>query len=77
MIGANKRVIDSKMPHLASLLCPDLKTALGGKGLVVASQKCAPIAELKKHVTAQHHFVDVNGWTDLKELPSKYEGFCW
>ena len=31
MIGANKRVIDSKMPHLASLLCPDLKTALGSK----------------------------------------------
>ena len=77
MIGANKRVIDSKMPHLASLLCPDLKTALGSKGLVVASQKCATIPELKKFVTRQHHFVDVNGWVDLKELPSKYEGFCW
>ena len=28
-------------------------------------------------VTPQHHFVDVNGWAELKELPSKYEGFCW
>ena len=77
MIGANKRVIDTKMPHLASLLCPDLKTALGSKGLVVASQKCAPIADLMKIVTPAHHFVDVNGWQDLKQLPSKYEGFCW
>ena len=43
----------------------------------VLAQKCAPIPELKKFITAQHHIVDVNGWADLKELPSKYEGFCW
>jgi len=77
LVGANKRVIDMKMPHLASLLCPDLATALGTKGLVVAAQKCAPLAELKKCITAEHHVLDVNGWTELKELPSKYEGFCW
>ena len=77
LVGANKRVIDSKMPHLASLLCPDLKAALGSQGLVVAAQKCAPVAELKQFITAQHHVVDVNGWPELRELPSKYEGFCW
>lgn len=77
LVGANKRVIDSKMPHLASLLCPDLKTALGSQGLVVAAQRCAPVADLKQFVTAQHHVVDVNGWAELRELPSKYEGFCW
>ncbi len=77
LVGANKRVIDSKMPHLASLLCPDLKTALGSQGLVVAAQKCAPVADLKQFITAQHHVVDVNGWPELRELPSKYEGFCW
>jgi GDP-mannose 6-dehydrogenase len=77
LVGANKRVIDTKMPHLASLLCPDLKTALGSEGLVVAAQKCAPVADLKQFITAQHHVVDVNGWPELRELPSKYEGFCW
>lgn len=77
LVGANKRVIDMKMPHLASLLCPDLKTALGSQGLVVAAQKCAPIVDLKQFITPQHHVVDVNGWTELRELPSKYEGFCW
>ncbi len=77
LVGANKRVIDSKMPHLASLLCPDLKTALGSQGLVVAAQKCAPVADLKQFITSQHHVVDVNGWPELRELPSKYEGFCW
>ncbi len=77
LVGANKRVIDTRMPHLASLLCPDLKTALGAEGLVVAAQKCAALADLRQFITAKHHVIDVNGWQDLRQLPSKYEGFCW
>jgi GDP-mannose 6-dehydrogenase len=77
LVGANKRVIDTKMPHLASQLCPDLKTALGSQGLVVAARKCAPIADLKQFITTKHHVVDVNGWPELRELAAKYEGFCW
>jgi len=77
LVGANKRVIDTRMPHLASLLCPDLPTALGKKGVVIAAQQCASIAELRKSVTRDHHVIDVNGWTELRDLPSKYDGFCW
>ncbi len=77
LFGANKRVVDVQMPHLASLLKDDLKTALGERGVVIAAQKCAPIAELKKLVTAQHHVIDVNGWIELRELAARYEGFCW
>ena len=77
LVGANKRVIDSKMPHLASLLCPDLATAIGKSGTVVVAQKCAKIVELSQHITAQHHVLDVNGWAELKMLACRYEGFCW
>lgn len=77
LVGANKREIDSRMPHLAGLLCRDLATALGSGGLVVAAQRCATIEDLKQHITARHHVLDVNGWPELHELPSKYEGFCW
>ncbi len=77
LVGANKRVIDTRMPHLASLLCPDLPTALGKKGVVIAAQQCASIAELRKSVTRDHHVIDVNGWPELRDLPSKYDGFCW
>ncbi len=77
MVGANKRVVDLQLPHLASELQTELKDALGQKGVVIAAQKCAPIAELKKFITPQHHVIDVNGWAELRELPSKYEGFCW
>lgn len=77
LVGANKRVIDMQMPHLASLLHTDLATAIGPKGLVLAAQKCAPVADLKKLLTPNHHVIDVNGWADLRALPAKYEGFCW
>ncbi|MBL6765254.1 MAG: UDP-glucose/GDP-mannose dehydrogenase family protein [Verrucomicrobiae bacterium] len=77
LVGANKRVIDVRMPHLAQLLQADLGSALGSKGVVIAAQKCAGIAELAAHITDHHHVIDVNGWTELRELPSHYQGFCW
>lgn len=77
LVGANKRVIDIRMPHLASLLKEDLATAIGSKGVVIAAQKCASIEDLAKSVTSDHHIIDVNGWNALTELPAKYDGFCW
>jgi GDP-mannose 6-dehydrogenase len=77
LVGANKRVIDARMPHLASLLRDDLGGAIGQQGLVVAAQPCVPIAELKQYITPAHQVLDVNGWPELRTLPCKYEGFCW
>jgi GDP-mannose 6-dehydrogenase len=77
LVGSNRRVIDIKMPHLATLLHDDLGAALGKRGLILAAQKCATISELAKCVTPEHHVIDINGWPELRKLPSQYEGFCW
>lgn len=77
LVGSNKRLIDLKMPHLASLLHDDLSSALGKRGLVLAAQKCVAVSELAKCITPEHHVLDINGWPELRKLPSKYEGFCW
>jgi GDP-mannose 6-dehydrogenase len=77
LVGSNKRVIDTRMPHLASLLKTDLAEAIGPRSLIVAAQRCASLAELRKLVTPQHRVLDVNGWPELQSLPAKYEGFCW
>lgn len=77
LVGSNRRVIDTKMPHLASLLHPDLKGALGSGGLVLVSQKCASLDELRQHLTPQHSLLDINGWKELASLPARYQGFCW
>jgi GDP-mannose 6-dehydrogenase len=77
LVGANKRLIDTRMPHLAALLRTDLKSALGHEGMVIAAQKCASLSELKQHLTVKHHVLDINGWPELASLPSRYEGLCW
>jgi GDP-mannose 6-dehydrogenase len=77
LVGSNKRLIEVKMPHLATLLHDELETAVGKRGLVLAAQKCVTISELANHITPEHHVIDINGWPELRKLPSKYEGFCW
>jgi len=77
LIGANKRVIDTRMPHLASLLRPDLASAIGTKGLVVVSQKCVALDDLARVITPEHRILDINGWPDLRQLPARYQGLCW
>jgi GDP-mannose 6-dehydrogenase len=76
IVGSNKRVIDEKMPHLASLLHEDFGSALGDQGLVIVAQRCVSIAELAKRITPRHHLLDINGWPELRTLPG-YEGLCW
>ncbi|MEW6159196.1 MAG: nucleotide sugar dehydrogenase [Verrucomicrobiota bacterium] len=77
LIGSNKRVIDEKMPHLASLLHTDLASALGQQGLIVAAQRCVEVEALAPLLTPGHQILDVNGWPELRALPANYEGFCW
>jgi GDP-mannose 6-dehydrogenase len=77
LVGSNKRAIDTRMPHLASLLSEDLAQAVGAQGLVIAAQRCASLAELGAVLTPRHRILDVNGWLELRTLPVKYEGFCW
>jgi GDP-mannose 6-dehydrogenase len=77
IVGSNRRAIDTQMPHLASLLHSDLKTAIGQSGLIVAAQPCASITELSKFVTRNHHVLDINGWPELHQLAATYDGFCW
>jgi GDP-mannose 6-dehydrogenase len=77
LLGANRRVIDTRMPHLASLLHSDISGAVGERGLIVAAQQCVPIELLSQAVRSDHRVLDVNGWPELRQLPCHYEGFCW
>lgn len=77
LVGANKRAIDTRMPHLAQLLRADLSEALGGRGLILAAQRVAGIGDLAARVTGEHAILDINGWPELEQLPARYLGFCW
>ena len=77
LLGSNKRLIDIRMPHLASLLKETLSEAVGERGMIIVSQACVPLEELKELVKDEHQILDVNGWTELQVLPVPYHGFCW
>jgi GDP-mannose 6-dehydrogenase len=77
LVGSNRRLIETKMPHLASFLHADLAAAIGERGLIVAAQRCVSLPDLAKVVTPHHRILDVNGWAELQRLPARYEGFCW
>ena len=77
LVGTNKRVVETKLPQLPSILQPSVATALGQRGLIVGAQRCVNITELARYVTKEHRIFDVNGWPELKNLGIPYEGFCW
>jgi GDP-mannose 6-dehydrogenase len=77
LIGANEAEISRRMPHLAQLLRKSPVEVIERSEVIVASQKCARPDELATAATAEQWVIDVNGWTDLKMLPWKYEGVCW
>lgn len=77
LVGSNKRLIDVRMPHLASLLKSTLAEAVGDRGMIIASQPCVKLEELSACVKPGHQILDVNGWTELQSLPIPYNGFCW
>jgi GDP-mannose 6-dehydrogenase len=77
LIGANEAEINRRMPHLAQLLRRSPVEVIEQCDVIVASQKCARPDELAAAATADKCVIDVNGWSDLKMLPWKYEGTCW
>jgi GDP-mannose 6-dehydrogenase len=77
LMGANWRTISEKLPIFGRMLRPDLAGALGSAGLIVAAQRCAPVEELARHVTADHRILDINGWPELQRLQAPYEGLSW
>jgi GDP-mannose 6-dehydrogenase len=77
LTGANMRQINERLPGFSNLLCSRLEDAIGPSGLIIVSQSCVGIEELRPHVNKGHTVLDVNGWPELRSLPSRYEGFLW
>lgn len=77
LIGSNEQEIKRRMPHLSYLLADSALDVVSGSEVIVASQKCASIDELRTVARADQSVIDVNGWRALESLPWSYEGLCW
>jgi GDP-mannose 6-dehydrogenase len=77
LVGANQSEINRRMPHLAQLLCTTPGDVIEQSDVVIVSQHCCKIDQIKDLCRADQHVVDVNGWSELASLSWKYEGLCW
>lgn len=77
LIGANANEIQRRMPHLASLLRSSVHEVIDKCDVIVAAQKCASHGEMQASARSGQCVIDVNGWSELMDLPWKYEGICW
>jgi len=77
LIGANRRYVESKLPHLGRLLCSEPGKALAGADVaVISSSDGGVVAALK--ASPPPHVIDISGRLDrdVETLPG-YEGLGW
>ena len=77
LIGANRRYVESKLPHLGRLLCSEPGEALAGADVaVISSSDPGVVAALK--ASPPPHVIDISGRLDRDvELLAGYEGLGW
>jgi GDP-mannose 6-dehydrogenase len=78
LTGANKVFLESKLPHINSLLVPSLKKALASSRTLVVCKQHADYAGLSKLVGKQHCVVDLVGFLKSERFPPNgYRGLYW
>jgi GDP-mannose 6-dehydrogenase len=77
IFGANRRYIETEIPHISALMAPDLDTVLRESKLIVL---CKPIPGLREalgpHLGDKRIFDLVRLGPDLLGMPG-YDGICW
>ena len=76
LIGASRTLVEEKLPSLEQLMRSELPEALGERGVVVASNRCVPVEEIRRLAGPDHHIIDATCWPELESLPNQ-EGICW
>jgi GDP-mannose 6-dehydrogenase len=78
LLGANRRFIESHVPHIGALLRREMEAVVGeSEVLVVGSNDPRSIAELKRHARADQVVLDLVNIGDRAGLRSRYVGLSW
>jgi GDP-mannose 6-dehydrogenase len=78
LLGANRRFIESHVPHIGKLLRDDIAEVIGASDLLVIGLSDARIfAALRQHVRSDQIVLDLVNIPQRDTLPGQYIGFCW
>jgi GDP-mannose 6-dehydrogenase len=79
LIGSNRQYIDEVIPHVGSLLCPDLETALAQAEVVIIGTRGIDRGVLSRQIRANQVVIDLVNIEKSRRLEhnGSYEGICW
>jgi GDP-mannose 6-dehydrogenase len=78
LIGANKRYIESAIPHIGTMMHGTLEETVRGAEVVIVGQTYAGLGQqLRAALTAQQTVFDFVNLPDRATLPGTYRGVCW
>lgn len=79
LIGSNRQYIEEVIPHIGSLLCPDLETALAQAEVVVVGTRGIDRATLSRQIRAGQVVIDLVNLEKARRIETggAYEGMCW
>ena len=78
LLGANRRFIEERVPHLGQLLRRDIADVIGGSDLlVVGMNDAATMQALHQRARSDQQVVDLVGMVRRPELRAQYTGLCW
>jgi GDP-mannose 6-dehydrogenase len=76
VFGANKEYIESKIPHVSSLLCKELDEVVAASDVVIIGNAEPRFAEVVKNIGKDKQIVDLIGFME-HATQANQEGICW
>ena len=78
LLGANRRFIEQHLPHIGSLLRPEIETVIEESDVLVVGLNGTRVVDaLKRHVRKEHLVLDLINLAGRHELPGDVAGLCW
>ncbi|MFQ5771675.1 MAG: nucleotide sugar dehydrogenase, partial [bacterium] len=77
LMGANKKYIEEKIPHIAGLLESEIQYIIDFADVLVIGNRSDEYAKYLKQVRPNQYVVDFIRILEDLNLDSRYEGICW
>ncbi|WP_341643600.1 UDP binding domain-containing protein [Thauera sp. SDU_THAU2] len=78
LLGANRRFIETQLPHIGDLLQPDLDDIIASAEMLIVGVSNAAIFDaLVTHARPEQKVLDLVNMPNSKTLHAEVEGLCW
>lgn len=77
IFGANKQYIEREIPHISSLMCPELNEVIDGSEVIIIGKKEDEFRALSDKLNNGRVIIDLVRLFDPADSRKSYQGMCW